>query len=251
MKTLGKIITVVLILLTLTTLMSCSKKTNVLVVGVSAEYPPFEYKEGADFKGIDIEIAKLVAQKLGMELQLQDMEFDSLIPSLTSNKIDLAISAITITPERKEQIDFSDSYYKSNQTVLVKKESPVVVNTEADLTNFVIGAQNGTTGQLYLSNNFVKTGKMDEKKLKKYSTNIEAVTDLLNGNIDMVIMDEPAANGYARVKDVKLVYTIQTNEEFGIALPKNSPLKDKINQALKEILASDDWNKIINDYLVK
>ncbi|MBP7563440.1 MAG: amino acid ABC transporter substrate-binding protein, partial [Candidatus Cloacimonetes bacterium] len=101
-------------------LMSCSSKGKKLVVGVSAEYPPFEYKEGAEFKGIDIEIARLIAEKLGLELQIQDMEFDSLIPSLTAGKIDMAISAITITPERLEQIDFSDSYYQSNQTLLVK-----------------------------------------------------------------------------------------------------------------------------------
>ncbi len=87
----------------------------------SAEYPPFEYKEGQDFRGFDIEIAQIIAEKLGLELQIQDMEFDSLIPSLTSKKIDMAISAITITEERKQQVDFSESYYQANQTILVKK----------------------------------------------------------------------------------------------------------------------------------
>ncbi len=92
---------------------------------------------------------------------------------------------------------------------------------------------------------------MPEANVKKYATNIEAVTDLLNGNIDMVIMDDPAAKGYERVKDVKSVYTIITNENFGIALPKNSVHKDAINNALKEIMAGEQWNEIINKYLLQ
>lgn len=251
MKTFIKVLIVLVLLSSILSVLSCTKKSDKLVVGVSAEYPPFEYKEGADYKGIDIEIAKLVAEQLGLELQLQDMEFDSLIPSLTSNKIDMAISAITITPERLSQIDFSEPYYQSNQTILVKKGSPLAVKTDTDLVNYKIGAQNGTTGQIYLSENFVKKGKMKEDNIKKYATNIEAVTDLLNGNIDMVIMDDPAAKGYERVKDVKGIYTIVTNENYGIALPKNSLHKEKINKALKDILASDKWTKIVNEYLVK
>ncbi len=251
MKTFFKVLILILVLSSMILLMSCSSKGKKLVVGVSAEYPPFEYKEGAEFKGIDIEIARLIAEKLGLELQIQDMEFDSLIPSLTAGKIDMAISAITITPERLEQIDFSDSYYQSNQTLLVKKFSDLKIEKEDDLAKYKIGAQNGTTGQIYLSDNLVKAGKMPEANVKKYATNIEAVTDLLNGNIDMVIMDDPAAKGYERVKDVKSVYTIITNENFGIALPKNSVHKDAINNALKEIMAGEQWNEIINKYLLQ
>lgn len=251
MKTFFKVMVVLVLLSSLLFLLSCSAKGKKLVVGVSAEYPPFEYKEGADFKGIDIEIAQLIAEKLGLELQIQDMEFDSLIPSLTSNKIDMAISAITITPERQEQVDFSDAYYQSNQSLLITKSSDIIIASEEDLLKYKIGVQNGTTGQLYLSDNFVKANKMPEDNLKKYATNIEAVTDLLNGNIDMVIMDQPAATGYEKVKDVKTIYTIITNENYGIALPKNSVHKDKINAALKEIMNSEKWDEIINKYLVQ
>ncbi|HOD54310.1 MAG TPA: transporter substrate-binding domain-containing protein, partial [Candidatus Cloacimonadota bacterium] len=142
-------------------------------------------------------------------------------------------------------------YYQSNQTLLVKKFSDLKIEKEDDLVKYKIGAQNGTTGQIYLSDNLVKAGKMPEANVKKYATNIEAVTDLLNGNIDMVIMDDPAAKGYERVKDVKSVYTIITNENFGIALPKNSVHKDAINNALKEIMAGEQWNEIINKYLLQ
>lgn len=252
MKLCVKIVTCILMLTVVFGIISCTaKQKKTLIIGTSAEYPPFEYKEGQDFKGFDIEVAQLIAKKMGLEPQIQDMEFDSLIPALTSQKIDIAIAAITIKPDRQQQVDFSEPYYQAFQAILIPKTSKVTVSTEADLAKLKVGAQNGTTGQIYITDTFIKTNKMPADNLKKYSTNIEAVTDLLNGNLDVVVMDNSAADAYTKVKDVQVIYTIKTNENYGIAFPKNSPLYEKANAALKEIMNSPEWNQLLTKYFVE
>jgi len=240
-----------ILIATLFLTVSCSKEkaVPVLKVGTNAEYPPFEFKKGNEFKGIDMDLDKLIAQKLGMKLEMIDMDFDSLIPSLGAKKIDMASAAITITDARKKVIDFSHAYYSVDQALVCKKDSKIIINNEKDLAKFTIAVQNGTTGQIYLDKNMVKKGLMPKANLKKYPTNIEAITDMLNGNVDLVILDSSAGDGYAALKPIKTVYTIKTGEHYGLALQKNSPLKTKIDGALKEIINSDEWNKIIQTYI--
>ena len=136
-----------------------------------------------------------------------------------------------------------------DQALVCKKDSKIIINNEKDLAKFTIAVQNGTTGQIYLDKNMVKKGLMPKANLKKYPTNIEAITDMLNGNVDLVILDSSAGDGYAALKPIKTVYTIKTGEHYGLALQKNSPLKTKIDVALKEIINSDEWNKIIQTYI--
>jgi polar amino acid transport system substrate-binding protein len=253
-KIMKKILSFILIGILISTLfltVSCSKEKSVpvLKVGTNAEYPPFEFKKGNEFKGIDMDLDKLIAQKLGMRLEIVDMDFDSLIPSLGAKKIDMASAAITITDARKKVIDFSEAYYSVDQALISNKDAKITVNSEKDLANLTVGVQNGTTGQIYLDKNLVKKGIMPKENLKKYPTNIEAITDMLNGNVDLVILDSSAGDGYATLKPIKTVYTIKTGEHYGLALQKNSSLKGKINKALKEILNSDEWNKIIQTYI--
>src|SRR6056297_3009660 len=231
-------------------LFSCGQKgKEVLKVGTNAEYPPFEYKENDKFVGVDMELARLLAEKLDMELEILDMDFDSLIPSLSANKIDVAMAAITITEERKQKVDFSIPYYSVDQSIIAPEESDIEINEEGDLTEYNIGAQNGTTGQIHISKNYIEERKMKKNQLGKYATNIEAITDMLNGNIDLVIIDSSAAKGYMKLKPIKIIYTIKTGENYGIAMPKNSPLKKDIDTALKEILKSDKWTDILNKYI--
>jgi polar amino acid transport system substrate-binding protein len=225
------------------------KTEKVLKVGTNAEYPPFEYKENNEFKGIDMDLIRLLGKKLGYEIKIVDMDFDSLIPSVTLGKVDMAIAAMTITEDRKKQVDFSIPYYTANQAIVVKKDSNISIGSEADLSKYTIGSQNGTTGQIYIDDNFIKAGKMDKKQLKKYPTNIEALTDLLNGNVDCVIIDDSAGDGYSKIKPIKTVFKIETGENYGIALPKNSPISKKINSALKSLLDSKDWVELIEKYM--
>ncbi len=224
-------------------------KAPVLKIATNAEYPPFEYKEKGEFMGVDMELARLVAEKMGMEYELIDMDFDALIPSLGANKIDMAFSAITITEERAAQIDFSIPYYTANQAIIALNAKDVQITDEKDLAKYVIGVQNGTTGQIYIDNNLIEKGIMKKKNLKKYATNIEAITDMMNKNVDLVIIDDSAAKGYEKLKPIKTIFVINTDENYGIALQKDSPLKEKVDAAVKEILESDEWVKIIQKYM--
>ena len=234
------------VLLVLLTGFSCKKKgAAVLRIGTNAEYPPFEYKENDQFVGVDMDLARALAAKLGMEYRIIDMDFDALIPSLTQNKIDLAISAITITEERMQQIDFSHPYYTANQVIIARMDSKLKVEKIEDILKYKVGAQNGTTGQIYVQENLVDKNLMKKDNLKKYSTNIEAITDMLNGNIDFVIIDDSAAQGYAKLKPLQILLQIETNEEYGIALQKDSPYKELINNALAEMIQSEEMIEII------
>jgi len=232
-------------------MLSCSKPAEpVLRVGTEAAYPPFEFTDDktGEFKGIDMDLARLIAKKMNMKLEIINMEFDGLIPSLDANKIDMVMAAMTISEERKKQVDFSDSYFAANQSLIVPNESKVTIDSLPMLGALRVGAQNGTTGQLYVDSNFVKTGKMPKENLKKYPTNIEAITDLINGNLDVVIIDDEVGKSYGKIKPLKTVYTISTGENYGIAFSKKYPLKDKVNAALVEILNSDEWQQILQSY---
>jgi polar amino acid transport system substrate-binding protein len=244
--TLLVLLTMIILMGVLLASVGCAKKQEaILRIGTNAEYPPFEYKNGDQFAGVDMDMAKKLAEKLGMKFEIIDMDFDALMPSLTSNKIDLAVSAITITPERQKQVDFSLPYYVANQVIIAKPDSKIKVTKIEDIAKYKVGAQNGTTGQIFVDENLIQKKLMDKNNLKKYSTNIEAITDMLNGNIDFVIIDDSAAQGYAKLKPLSIVYKIATNENYGIALQKNSPYKEKINTALDEMIKSGEMLSII------
>lgn len=245
-----KTLIVILILLTMVavlfTSISCKKKEEpVLRIGTNAEYPPFEYKKDNQFAGVDMDLAKALAEKMGMKYEIIDMDFDALIPSLTSNKIDIAISAITITEERAQQVDFSLPYYTANQVVISKIDSKLKPTKIEDIVKYKVGCQNGTTGQIYIEDTLISKKLMDKKNLKKYSTNIEAITDMLNGNIDFVIIDDSAAQGYSKLKPLTIALKLDTKEEYGIALQKNSAYKDKLNTALDDLIKSGEVVNII------
>lgn len=245
-KTIVIILTLITVLAVLTVVSGCKKKAEpVLRIGTNAEYPPFEYKVGNEFVGVDMDLARAIAGKLGMKYEITDMEFEALIPSLTSNKIDIAISAITITEERRQVVDFSSPYYIANQVIIAKQDTKLKADKIEDIVKYKVGAQNGTTGQLFIQDNLIDTKMMNVKNLKRYSTNIEAITDMLNGNIDFVIIDDSAAQGYGKIKPLQIMFKIETNEEYGIALQKNSPYLERINNTLAELVESGEMFEII------
>jgi polar amino acid transport system substrate-binding protein len=251
MKANAKILlSVLLVVILVAGISGCGKKKPaVLRIGTNAEYPPFESKEGENFVGVDMDLARQIANKLDMEFQITDMDFDTLIPSLGSNKIDLALSAITITDERKAQVDFSQPYYVANQVIIAAPNSKAKLDRIENIGKFKVGAQNGTTGQIYLTENYIDKKLMPKDNLKKYPTNIEAITDLLNGNVDFVIIDDSAAQGYMKLKPITIVQKIETNENYGIAMPKGGAMNEKINTALKELLDSGEVLSIIQTHI--
>jgi polar amino acid transport system substrate-binding protein len=160
----------------------------------------------------------------------------------------MVIAAMTITDERKQIVDFSIPYYTANQSIIVKQDSSLTIASEEDLAKLKIGVQRGTTGEAYIDENFIKTKKMGDSKLIRFDNNINAVQELLNGNVDCVIIDDSAAKGYEKLKPVKVIYTIESNESYGIAFPKGSKLVEKVNKIIDELLKSNEWLELIKKY---
>lgn len=186
---------------------------NVIVMGTNAEFEPFEYRDGLDIVGFDVEIAKAVANKLGKELKIEDMAFDSLIMGLNNDKMDFIAAGMTATEERAQQVDFSDSYFKSKQVIIVKADNTAIASAD-DLVGKSVGVQLGTTGDLFVSG----TEGVTVVQVKKGT---QAVMDLQNGKVDAVVIDEePAKKMIAGKTDVKILEVPFIEEEYAIAVKK-------------------------------
>jgi len=218
-----------------------------VTVGTSADFPPFEYIENGQFVGFDMDLMREIAKIAGFELKFVDMSFDSLIPALRAGQIDVAAAAMTITEERKKVVDFSMPYWFADQSIIVKADSDFTITVL--FGKYRIGVQTGTTGDLWCTENLVEKGLLPERNLKRYDTFILALSDLLNGNIDAIVLDSPVASRFAATKPVKVVGIIVTGEQYGIAVRKgNKELLDKINQALKTLIETGKINELIDKY---
>lgn len=217
---------------------------DAIVMGTNAEFEPFEYREnGTDITGFDVEIAKKVAEKLGKELKIEDMAFDSLIMALNSDKIDFIAAGMTATEERKTQVDFSDSYFKSKQMIIVKADD-TAINTVDDLKGKKVGVQLGTTGDLAVS------GTEGITDVSQFQTGTQAVMDLKNGKVDAVVIDaEPAKKMTEGQSDLKLLDAPFVEEEYAIAVKKgDEELLKAINETLADIKADGTYDEIYAKY---
>ena len=220
-----------------------------LIMATSADFPPYEYYEGQTVVGIDAEIAQALADKLGYTLQIEDMNFDSIIPSITSGKADIAMAGLTATEERKESIDFSDSYATGVQVVIVKEGSEIqsVDDLLADGANYTVGVQTATTGDLYATTDIERAGK---GTLERYTKGTDAVAALQTGKIDCVIIDsEPAKSFVAANEGLVILDTEYAVEDYAIGLAKDSPLTAEINTALQELIADGTVQGIVDKYI--
>ena len=218
-------------------------------VGTDAENPPFTYLEGNEFKGIDIEICKRIADKLKMELQITRYRFDDLFSALALNKIDVAASAITITSKRKQTMDFTIPYFETDLAVVTKTNSPVKVEKIEDLGKYIVGCQSQTTSHQYLTENLMEKDLLPKEKLKLYPTVIETLGELLNNKIDLMVFDEWVAKDLSRQQDIKIIYIIPTNEQYGLAMQTGKEINAGINKALKELKESGELKCIIKEYM--
>ena len=245
-------ILVATVLITSIALSGCVEETeNKIIVGTSADYPPFEYVEDGKIVGFDIELITSLLEELGYTVEVQDIGFDSLIPSLVNDKIDLIAAAMTITSDREEQIDFSDPYYNSDQSILIQTDSDLTIDEDEDLSNLIIGAQTGTTGELWVIDNLINitNATMTDDKLKRYDTYTLAVLDLDNGNVNAIILDNPVAESFAKDEDRRVGYVIQTDEYFGFGVSEgNEELLNGLNEELEIFMESDDWAALLNKY---
>lgn len=217
--------------------------TPVLKMATNAAFPPYEYKEGEAFVGIDVEIATAIAEELGCKLEIVDMEFDSIITSVKQNETDFGMAGMTVTDERKEEVDFTYSYATGIQSIIVVADSDIT--TVDDLIGKKIGVQLGTTGDIYAS------GDYGDENVIKYGKGADAVIALKGGDVDAVIIDnEPAKAFVAANEGLKVLDTEYAVEDYAIAVNKgNTELLDKINTALEKLTADGTIDGIIAKYI--
>jgi len=225
---------------------------NKIIIGTSADFPPFEYKaSNQTIIGFDIDLIKKILTDQGYTVEVQDIGFDSLIPSLQTGKIDVIAAAMTITDERLQEVDFSNPYYDANQAVLVKVGGGVNVTTVEDLKNYSVGAQTGTTGWAWVNDTLVATGKLNSDNFRSYDLYTDAVADLIIGpaRVGAIVIDSPVAQAFAKGGNVKIVLNITTNENYGFAVEKgNTELLTKINTGLAAVKATTYWEDLIERY---
>lgn len=224
---------------------AASTEGGVLVFGTNAEFPPFEYVgDDGEPDGFDVALIKAVGEKLGKEVQVENMEFDSLVSSI-GNRIDGAIAGMTVTEERKAEVDFSDPYYEAVQFVIVGADSDIAAAD--DLKNKTIGCQLGTTG-MFLAED------IEGATAQTYNRAIDAVNDLVNGRVDAVIIDKNPAEVFNTKFEGKVKIMDGANfgfetEEYAIALPKGSELVEQVNQALADLKADGTFDALVSQYI--
>lgn len=234
-------------------LSGCTQESeNKIIIGTSADFPPFEYKAANQtIIGFDIDLIKKILTDQGYTVEVQDIGFDSLIPSLQTGKIDVIAAAMTITEQRQQQVDFSNAYYDANQAVLVKIGEMINITTIEDLKNYTVGAQTGTTGWAWVNDTLVATGKLPGDNFRSYDLYTDAVADLIIGpsRVGAIVIDSPVAQAFADMGDVKIVLNITTNESYGFAVEKgNSELLTKINTGLAAVMATTYWEDLVEKY---
>lgn len=240
-----------LIVMALTALMACSimacggsnnEKTPTLVMATNAEFPPYEFWDGNEIVGIDVEIAGAIAEKLGMELKIEDMDFNAILGAVSSGKADIGAAGMTVRPDRLESVNFTDTYAKAAQVVIVKEGSEI--KTPADLEGKEVGVQLGTTGDIYAED-------IVDVKIERYNKGFEAIQALAQDKIDAVIIDrEPAKVFVAETEGLTMLDEAYTEEEYAIAIAKdNDELLEKINKALNELKDSGELQKIVDKYI--
>lgn len=215
-----------------------------LIMSTNAAFPPYEMTtDSGEFEGVDIETAQAIADKLGLELQIDDMDFDAALLAVQQGKADMVMAGVTVTDERQNVMDFTDSYATGIQSIIVKEDSDIA--SVDDLAGKKIGTQRGTTGYLYCSDDF------GDENVVAYDDGLTAVQMLNNGQVDCVVIDNaPAKEFIAANPGLKLLDTAYVEESYAIGIGKgNTELKDAINTALEELKADGTLQAIVDKYI--
>ncbi len=273
-KILSVLLAVLLIASTMVAFSACKKEENKLVMATNAAFPPYEFKDGENFAGIDVEIAQAIAAKLGMELEIVDVEFGAVLTGVAEGKYDFGMAGITVTDERKQSMDFSNTYATGIQVIIVADGSTItslddLFNFDAETgdpvslknPNIKIGVQQDTTGDIYSSdaienwgfNDLNADGSIKTDRVVRYKTGADAVTALKTGTVDCVIIDnEPAKSFVAAQSGIRILaenneYAV---EDYAICVKKgNTELLTKINEALAALKADGTIATIIAKYI--
>lgn len=214
-----------------------------LVMATNAAFPPYEFYEGSDVVGIDADIAAAIAEKLGMELKVEDMEFGSIITAVQGGKVDIGMAGMTVNEDRLVNVDFTNSYATGYQVVIVKEGSDIA--SPEDLADKSVGVQESTTGDIYITDDYPNAD------VQRYNKGTEAVQALLQDKVDAVVIDrEPAKVFVEENTGLVILPTEYVVEDYAIALAKgNTELLEKINTALDELKADGTIQAIVDKYI--
>ena len=218
-----------------------------LTMGTNASFPPYEFYENEKIVGIDAEIAAAIAEKLGMELKIEDMEFKAIIPAVTTGKIDFGMAGMTVTEERLQSVNFSETYATGIQAIIVKEGSEIksVDDLYAEGATWKVGVQDATTGDIYCTDDF------GEDRVSKFPVGADAVEALKTGKVDCVIIDNEPAKAYVAANEgLMILDTKYAEEDYAIAIAlDNTELLGKVNGALQELIADGTVAAIIQKYI--
>lgn len=211
-------------------------------IGTNADFAPFEFQDvsGKEYVGFDMDVIRAVAKEMGMKADIQNLNFDGLIPALEAGNIDVCISGMTINDERKQKVLFSEPYYKSGLSIIVKKSNTDIKKFQ-DLSGKRVAVQIGTTSAKEVK-------KIAGVQVKEFNSSADTFMELKAGGVDAVVNDRPVNDYYivkSGVTDVKALDELLTSEDYGIAISKKNPeLQKKVDEALKKIKANGEFDKI-------
>lgn len=222
-------------------------KDGKLIMATNAYFQPYEYYEGEKIVGIDAEIAAAIAEKLGLELVIEDMAFDSIITAVSEGSADFGLAGMTVTEDRLESVDFSISYATGVQSIIVPEGSAIttVDDLYAEGAAYKVGVQLGTTGDIYATDDF------GSDLVTTYTNGNEAVNALLGGDVDCVIIDnEPAKAFVANNQGLKILDTSYADEDYAACIKKgNDALREAIDNAIEELIEDGTIDKIVDKYI--
>ena len=215
-----------------------------LIMATNATFPPYEFVENGEYEGIDVEIAEKIAEELNLELVIEDVEFGSIIAGVESGKYDMGMAGMTVTDERKESVNFSETYAVAVQSVIVPAGSTIksIDDISADTK---IGVQQDTTGDIYATDDY------GDEAIVRYKAGPDAVQALASGKVDCVIIDKEPAKAYVAANDgLELLESAYAEEEYAICVAKgNDELLEKINTALAKLKSDGTIDEIVSKYI--
>ena len=216
---------------------------GVLTMGTNAAFPPYEFYEGEEIVGIDAEIAGLLAEKLGLKLEIMDMDFSAIVTSVQTGGVDIGLAGMTVTEERLENVNFTNSYATGVQVIIVKEDSEIA--SADDLEDKLIGVQEGTTGYTFCSEDF------GEENVLAYTNGATAVQNLINGSVDCVVIDQQPAISFVEANEgLKILETEYVIEDYAAAVAKeNTALLEALNTALDELIEDGSIQAVLDKYI--
>ena len=222
-----------------------------LIMATNAYFPPYEYYEGEEIVGIDAEIAAAVAERLGLELVIEDIEFDSIIAGIQTGKYDIGLAGMTVTEDRLQSVNFSTPYATGIQSIIVAEGSPITNLDDLLEGDYIVGVQSGTTGDIYMSSS-PEDGGVGEDRVDRYSKGNDAVLALMQGKVDAVVIDNQPAIAFVDANEgLMILETPYTVEDYAMAIAKeNTALLDQVNAILAELQADGTLQEIIDRYIV-